>query len=62
MFKTFFIYIICPALILQLINNVDKCIYVTDVKTEITVNAPPPAIDGWTALSPSGDTGAKTEV
>lgn len=45
MFKTFFFFfgIICPALILQLINNVDKCIYVTDVKTEITVNAPPPS-------------------
>jgi hypothetical protein len=31
----------CPALILQLINNVDKCIYTIKVKTKITVNATP---------------------
>lgn len=35
------VVMICPALTLQLINNVDKCIYVINVKTKITVNATP---------------------
>lgn len=33
--------IICPALTLRPSNDVDKCIYVINVKTKITVNDTP---------------------